>query len=200
MDGKNEVIDMLPIVISAIKSVEDRDLMTEFYISYKALMFSEARKHLDIEEDIEDVVFEALARIIDKMDVFRELAPKQQIRYALTCVRNICYVSLQRRRVIPTVSFDGIEIDLFEDVSQRLEAVVEKKLINEYIRNIWYSLKVDSRMLMEQKYILEWSDEELSEILGIKPQSVRMRITRAKRDLMTQLQKSGFHLDEWLPD
>ena len=191
---------MLPIVISAIESVEDRDLMTEFYISYKALMFSEARKHLDIEEDIEDVVYEALARIIDKMDVFRELAPKQQIRYALTCVRNICYVSLQRRRVIPTVSFDDIEIDLFEDVSQRLEAVVEKKLINEYIRNIWYSLKVDSRMLMEQKYILEWSDEELSEILGIKPQSVRMRITRAKRDLMTQLQKSGFHLDEWLPD
>ena len=74
---------MLPIVISAIESVEDRDLMTQFYISYKALMFSEARKHLDIEEDIEDVVYEALTRIIDKMDVFRELAPKQRLRYAL---------------------------------------------------------------------------------------------------------------------
>jgi len=73
-------------------------------------------------------------------------------------------------------------------------------LITEYIRNIWCGLECDARMLMEQKYILHWSDEELAEILGIKPQSVRMRITRAKRELMAQLQKNGFHLDDWIPD
>jgi RNA polymerase sigma-70 factor (ECF subfamily) len=196
----NEVIEMFPIVISAIESVEDRDLMTQFYTSYKALMFSEARKHLDIEEDIEDVVYEALTRIIDKMNVFRELAPKQRLRYALTCVRNICFVSLKRKSIIPTVSFDDVDTALFEDVSQRLETVVEKKLIVDYIRCIWCSLESDTRMLMEQKYILRWSDEELAEILGIQPQSVRMRLTRAKRQLMAQLQKNGFHLDDWLPD
>ena len=85
-------------------------------------------------------------------------------------------------------------------MSQRLEAVVEKKLIIDYIRNIWCCLERDTRMLMEQKYILRWSDEELAEILGIQPQSVRMRLTRAKRELMAQLQKNGFHLDDWLPD
>lgn len=191
---------MLPIVISAIESVEDRDLMTAFYISYKALMFSEARKHLNIEEDIEDAVYEALARIIDKMVIFRQLQPKQRLRYALTCVRNICYVSLKRKSIITTVSFDDADTELFEDASQRFETVVENKLLIEHIRSIWCCLDCDARMLMEQKYVLYWSDEELAELLGIKTQSVRMRLTRAKRELMSQLQKNGFHLDDWLPD
>ena len=49
---------MIPIIISAIESPEDRDLMTDFYLKYKSLLYSEAHKHLDISEDIEDIVFE----------------------------------------------------------------------------------------------------------------------------------------------
>ena len=191
---------MLPIVISAIESVEDRDLMTQFYLSYKALMFSEARKYMEIEEDVEDVVYEALTRIIDKMDVFRGLLPKQQIRYALTCVKNIAYVLLRRRNTIITVPFNDTDAELFEDASLGVAATVEKKLLIEYIRNIWRELECDARMLLEQKYVLYWTDEELAANLGIKTQSVRMRLTRTKRELMTQLQKSGFHLEDWLPD
>ena len=191
---------MLPIVISAIESVEDRDLMTQFYLSYKALMFSEARKYMDVEEDIEDVVYEALTRIIDKMDVFRDLLPKQQIRYALTCVKNIAYVLLRRRNTVVTVPFDDMDSELFEDASLGVAATVEKKLLIEYIRNIWHELDCDARMLLEQKYVLYWTDEELAEALGIKTQSVRMRLTRTKRELMAQLQKNGFHLEDWLPE
>lgn len=191
---------MLPIVISAIESVEDRDLMTQFYLSYKSLMFHEARKYLEVEEDIEDVVYEALTRIIDKMDVFRQLAPKQRLRYALICVKNITFVFLQRGRIVTTVSFDDTEAEFFEDISQQTEMTVEKKLFVEYVRKIWCELECDARSLLEQKYILYWTDEELAEILGIKPQSVRMRITRAKRELMTQLQNNGFQLNDWLPD
>lgn len=200
MDGTNEVVEMLPIVISAIESVEDRDLMTQFYLSYKALMFNEARKYMEIEEDVEDVVYEALTKIIDKMDVFRDLLPKQQIRYALTCVRNIAYVLLRRRNTVVTVPFDDMDADLFEDDSQNVAASVEKKLLITYIHNIWHELDCDARMLLEQKYVLHWTDEELAEALGIKTQSVRMRLTRTKRELMAQLQKNGFHLEDWLPD
>ena len=191
---------MLPIVISAIESVEDRDLMTQFYLSYKSLMFCEARKYLEVEEDVEDVVYEALTRIIDKMDVFRQLVPKQQIRYALTCVKNITYVFLRRRDIITTIPFDDTETEFFEDASQRMEVAVEKKLFIQYIRGIWRELDCDARMLLEQKYVLRWTDEELADVLGIKPQSVRMRITRAKRELMAQLQRNGLHLSDWLPD
>lgn len=37
---------MLPIIISAIESPEDRELMTDFYEMYNAAMYREARKHL----------------------------------------------------------------------------------------------------------------------------------------------------------
>lgn len=191
---------MLPIVISAIENDEDRDLMTHFYLTYKALMYSEARKYLEIEEDVEDVVCEALTRIIDKMDVFRVLVHRQQIRYALTCVKNISYVLSKRRDIIKTVPFEDFDSDLFEDFTQTVETTVEMNLFTQYIRNIWHELDPDARMLMEQKYVLYWTDVELAEFWGIKPQSVRMRLTRTKRELMKQLQKNGFHLEDWLPD
>ena len=174
MDVKSEVVKMLPIVISAIESVEDRDLMTQFYLSYKALMFSEAWKYMDVEEDVEDVVYEALTRIIDKMDVFRELLLKQKIRYALTCVKNIAYMILKRRSTVVTVPFDDIDADLFEDDTQCVAESVEKKLLITYIHNIWHELDCDARMLLEQKYVLHWTDEELAANLGIKTQPERL--------------------------
>ena len=87
---------MLPIIISAIESPEDRELTTGFYETYNAAMYREARKHLENPEDVEDIVYEALAKIIDKMEIFRELKPLQQLQYAITTVRNLSYILLKR--------------------------------------------------------------------------------------------------------
>ena len=83
---RSEKKSMLPIIISAIESPEDRDLMTTFYERHNGLMYHEARKHLDIAEDVEDIVYEAVVRIIDRMDVFRALQPWQRVQYALTTI------------------------------------------------------------------------------------------------------------------
>jgi len=69
---------MLPIIIASIESPEDRDMMTAFYMDYKGRMYTEARKFMNTQEDVEDMVYEALTRIIDKMDLFRELRPEQR--------------------------------------------------------------------------------------------------------------------------
>ena len=60
---------MIPVIISAIESPEDCDLMTNFFLKYENLLFYEATKHLSSPEDIEDTVYEALTKIIDKIDI-----------------------------------------------------------------------------------------------------------------------------------
>lgn len=190
---------MLPIIISSIESPEDRDLMIAFYEEHQGRMYSEARRYLDTEEDVEDIVYEAITRIIEKIDTFRDLEPWQRVRYARTAVRNLAYIHLKRSRLFTMVSFDDMEYEVASDYGISAETVVEKQQFEQYIRLVWKDLKQDDRMLLEQKYVLHWKDEELAEGMGIKPQSVRMKLTRAKRNLFTELQKKGFHLNDWLP-
>lgn len=186
---------MLPVIISAIESPEDRDLMTEFYNKYNGRMYAEAWKHLSIPEDVEDIVLEAFAKIIDKMETFRTLAPGQRVQYAVTTVRNLSYILTKRKSLYTMVSFETMEYEI--EAIDSTDAIVERKMRNEHITEIWRELDVDDRQLLEQKYILKWSDMELAEGLGIKTQSVRMRLTRAKRNVMAQLQKKGFQITDW---
>lgn len=189
---------MLPI-LAAIETPEDRELMTDFYNTHQLLMFREANKHLDRREDVEDTVYEALVRIIDKMDVFRQLAPRQRVQYALTTVRNLSYLFLRKQNRFSEVSFEDLQFDLPQMQTLGVEATVEQKQFQSYIRSVWQELDYDDRMLLEQKYILRWRDEELAAQLGVQPQSVRMRLTRVKRTIMAQLKEKGFHLMDWLP-
>lgn len=182
---------MLPIIISAIENPDDRDLMTDFYTKYKALLYSEAQKHLDIPEDVEDAVYEALTKIIDKMEVFRDLKSWQRVQYALTTVRNLSYIMLKKSKHFTFVSFDDLEYDIPADDGDSAEKSVEDRMFRSYIRQVWNEIELEDRMILEQKYILRWTSEELSECLGIQPQSVRMRLTRAKRKIIIEMQKRG---------
>ncbi len=188
---------MLPIIISAIENPDDRDLMTEFYLKYKNLLYSEAKKHLNIPEDIEDTVYEALTKIIDKMSVFRDLKPWQRVQYAVTTVRNLSYILLKRNHYFTMVSFEDMGFEIPADADQSAEKTVEDALFKTYVREVWNKIALDDRMLLEQKYILHWKDEELAATLGIKPQSVRMRLTRAKRSVLKELQNNGITSFPW---
>lgn len=188
---------MLPIIISSIENPEDRDLMTNFYLKNNALMYREARKYLSIEEDIEDIVYEALTRIIEKIDTFRKLMPKQQVQYSIITVKNLSLILLKRSTRFSIVSIDSIDFDAFPDDTVSTESIVERNLFQSQIRQIWNELDLEVRMLLEQKYILEWTDNELAAVYEIQPQSVRMRLTRAKRSVLKELYKKNFNLSDW---
>lgn len=189
---------MIPFIITAIECPEDRDLMTEFYTKYNGLLYHEAKKHLDISEDIEDTVYEAFAKIIDKIEVFRELAPWSRVQYALTTVRNLSYLLLKKKNRFEFVPFDFISFDILATEETFTDVKAQRNILNENIRTIWNSLDIEDKILLEQKYILEWTDQEIALHLQIQSQSVRMRLTRAKRRLVTELTKNGFNIQDWL--
>ena len=49
-----------------------------------------------------------------------------------------------------------------------------------------------TRTLLTRKYILEESDEAIAQDLNVKPGSIRMMLTRAKRKLLQLLFNDGF--------
>lgn len=189
---------MFPIMTCAIDSPEDQDIITEYYLKHKMLLYTEAWKYLSTREDVEDIVYESLVRIMDHMDKFRGLLPHERIQYGKAIVRNLSYTYLKRCSRFTTEPFEDVDMYLAVEESQLPDNVVFRQMQLEKIRKIWAEMPVEDRLLLEQKYVLDWSDKELASKLGIQPQSVRMRLTRAKRKVIQLMKEQGFQISEWL--
>lgn len=188
---------MLPMIICAIESPEDRDLMTAFYLQHRDYLYQQARKYLPNAQDAEDIVHDALACIIRRLEVFRSLHSQQQLVYAKVTVRNLVYAQQKRSGRLDVVSVDEFGLDIPADENSLPESITAERQRREKIQSIWNETDAEDRLLLEQKYILKWSDAELAERLGIQPQSVRMRLTRAKRNIARQMEEKGFLSAQW---
>lgn len=60
------------------------------------------------------------------------------------------------------------------------------------LAKIWPRLAQEDRLALEAKYILQLNDKEIARQLGIKPASVRMRLTRARRRALREMEKEGW--------
>lgn len=69
---------------------------------------------------------------------------------------------------------------------------------NARLREILKTLEPEDRVVLEERYLLQWDDAEIAKGLGIQPNSVRMRLTRAKRRLAKALLANGFYPEEWM--
>ena len=189
---------MFPIITCAIECPEDHDIILAYFQKNKLLLYAEARKYFSNQEDVEDIVYESLVRIMDHMEKFRSLLPQERIQYGRAIVRNLSYIQLKRQSRFTMVPFEDVDTYLVVEENQLPENVVFTKTRLAQIRQIWVQMPVEDRLLLEQKYVLDWSDKDLAAILGIKPQSVRMRLTRAKRNIIQLLKEQGFQFSDWL--
>lgn len=189
---------MLPIVTCTIESPDDHDIILEYFQKNKLRLYAEARKYFSTQEDVEDVVYESLVRIMDHMEKFRSLLPHERLQYGRAIIRNLSYTCLKRRSHFTIEPFEDVDMYLAIEESQLPDNIVFQRIQLEKIRAIWAEIPVEERMLLEQKYILDWSDRDLAVTLGIKPQSVRMRLTRAKRTIIQLLKEQGFQISDWL--
>lgn len=189
---------MFPMMVCAIDGPEDHDLIVEFYTQNKMLLYAEAWKYLSTKEDVEDIVCETFARLIAYMDKFRTLLPHERIQYAKAVVRNLSYIHLRRSTFFTMVPFEDVDVYLTVEENQLPESIAFKHLRLDAIRKIWAQIPVEDRLLLEQKYILDWSDKDLSARLGIQPQSVRMMLTRTRRKVAALMKAQGFDISDWL--
>lgn len=189
---------MFPMMVCTIDGPEDHDIIVEFYTKHKMLLYAEAWKYLTTKEDVEDIVCETFARLIAYMDKFRTLLPFERVQYAKAVVRNLSYIHLKRSTFFTMVPFEDVDVYLTVEENQLPESIAFKHLRLDAIRKIWAQMPVDDRLLLEQKYILGWSDKDLADRLGIKTPSVRMALTRAKRRIVALMKEQGFEITDWL--
>lgn len=178
---------MLPLIILAIEDESDREFMARLFQENQCMMFQRTMDILHNVQDAEDAMQTALERLIDKIAKLRSMEDeRRQTNYIAATCRNTALTHLRKLKNYNLFEFDEETICMDDE-----EHVIESQLVREDLcrrfGDVWPQLEERYRILLEGKYILDKSDEELAEDFGMKPDSVRMALCRARRSAKKML-------------
>lgn len=175
---------------------DPRKLTDRLYDAYSRYVYKLAWQHCTHPEDVEDLVQEVWVKICANPYPLDGLTKGQQLFYLSTAVRNTA-ISMSRNAsencpldAVYGMGYNGAEI---------LNRMLDRRVSVQQFRKLWPQVPQAARELLERKYFLEESDEEIARALGISARSVRMYLTRARRLALSTLEEHRESLESLLP-
>lgn len=164
------------------EEASDSEYIVWLYDTYHRLMFATAGRYLSNPSDREDVVQESLYDLLRSAKAVRAVAKKALPSYIVATVRNVA-VDFLRKQSSPqgqSLSLDDEETgELLAPISPEDSFLILSQ--KEQLSAVWQKLSAQDRLLLEWKYIFGYSDRDLALRLNCKPESIRMKLTRARR-------------------
>lgn len=188
-NNRSEENGMIPLqLILSIEDPQDRDFMESLYNSYHRLIYSEIKKILKNDWDTEDVQQMVLIRLIGKISLLRSLDRNRLINYIISTAKNASFNYIRDNKRWQNISFDEDVDFISENYASEDDRLIMLETWND-ISEAWHTLDPRSQLLLESKYILEKSNEEIAAEIGVNASSVRMLLTRARKKLKEEIKK-----------
>ncbi len=173
-------------------ALDKQAYMEKLYREQERLMFYIAKQFsLDLYVQ-EEIVQNALICLLQKVDKLQALEPYARISYIATTVRN-CAINHHKKHAREQknqISLETLPVENMPHLPPTdrilIRAENQKALLLAY-----HALPEADQILLAGKYILHLSDAEIAQQLQCKPDSVRMKLTRARRKLLAQLVEEG---------
>ena len=178
---------MIPLIILAIEDPDDREFMAKLYLNYQRLMFSVAVKILKDEWAAEDIVQTAVEKLIDKIDDLREKDEIPLVNYIYATCRNLSITYKKKAERISGYAISEDDNSVDADVPPE-DWIIERETL-ELVDIAWKLVDEQTRQVLRSKFVLEMSDAEIAADLGIKPNSVRTYVGRARNKLRDKIQE-----------
>ena len=178
------------------EEASDSEYIVWLYDTYHRLMFATAGRYLSNPSDREDMVQESLYDLLRSAKTVRAVAKKALPSYIVTTVRNaaIDFLRKQGGSQEQRLSLDDEETGKFlAPISPEDSFLILSR--KEQLSAVWQKLSPTDQLLLEWKYIFGFSDRDLALRLDCKPESIRMKLTRARRRALHILkeQEGGPH-------
>lgn len=185
---------MLAIICTMSENQSDRIFMLELYQQFSRLMFFTARKYHLEQDACEDVVQESLVKLIQKVSILRKMPDPVLASYIVSTTRNTAIDYFKRKMALDT-NVSSLDDESFsshlESQLPPLDVQIEAEELREQLATVLAEIPIDDRILLERKYILQYSDDALAKILHCKASSIRMKLTRARRRALTLIKMEG---------
>lgn len=175
---------MIPAVILAIESDNDRIFMIELYQQHHSLMLKTAWGFTRNKADVEDIVSDSCAALIEKIDTLRGLECHALRSYIVSTVRNTA-IDFCRKQQRENARFLHVEDEAAIQVADQ-ESIEQKILLRdelESLERILLQLPERERDVLRLKYQQGFKDGEVAALVGLAESSVRKYIERARKHI-----------------
>lgn len=173
---------MIPYCILIIEDENDRAFMAELFIQYNRLMYSEIYKIVNDPWTTEDLVQTILEKLINKVQELRIKDRERLVNYIITACKNCARSHLRKQHRHPDVQFDdGWDSEDTEHDRQAIEYRLISSENLSALSRVWPKLDARNRWILESRYIQDKPPKEMAKELGIKSESLRMVLSRARR-------------------
>lgn len=182
------------IFTTMINDVDDRAFMQEVYQQNERLMYAIALKYASNTQDCEDIVHDTVEKLCKNIAKIKELPNSALRAYVVYAVRNTAINFRKHQatinRHIQQLSGDdsNSEYDQPESIIERIENLQEKRTS---LTKVWMQLTDAEQELLYRKYVLDQTTEELSGIFQCSRDSIRMRLSRARRKSLRLMKGEG---------
>ena len=182
------------IFTTMINDVDDRAFMQEVYQQNERLMYAIALKYASNTQDCEDIVHDTVEKLCKNIAKIKELPNSALRAYVVYAVRNTAINFRKHQatinRHIQQLSDDDLssEYDQPESIIERIEDLQEKRT---RLTKVWMQLTDAEQELLYRKYVLEQTTEELAGIFQCSRDSIRMRLSRARRKSLRLMKGEG---------
>ena len=182
------------IFTTMINDVDDRAFMQEVYQQNERLMHAIALKYASNTQDCEDIVHDTVERLCKNIIKITGLPNSALRAYVVYAVRNTAINFRKHQatinRHIQQLSDDDLssEYDQPESIIERIEDLQEKRTS---LTKVWTQLTDAEQELLYRKYVLDQTTEELSGIFQCSRDSIRMRLSRARRKSLRLMKGEG---------
>jgi len=155
-------------------SHRNQDFFQEFYEEYKELLLYITCRFTQDKGEQEDLIQDTLLRLIKNTEVLRQLGRAQTAKYIELTVKT-CYLDMEQRKCKEKL------IHLSEAALEALLRQVDTDSSSDAVETLRADLLERDWAALEGKYILGYSDQELSAIFGVSTDSIRTLLSRARK-------------------
>ena len=160
------------MLMSSLLTDEQRDMVQTIFKEDRALFYRIAWSVVRSDTVAEDVVSDAMVRIMEKTEKISSLPRPQMRNYCVILVRNIAYDHMRKagRREIPA---ETAETDAVTDLTPEQEVLADEqsKMIADAIR----TLSPDEQALVYLRYYEKCGYKEIASRLRITEESAKKR-------------------------
>ena len=177
---------MIMMFLAMLESDEDREKFLKLHSAYEAKMMRIAMSILKSHAAAEDAVQQSWLQIIQHFEEIRKIPWERIDGYIVVVVKNVSLTFLRRER-------RTTELPENWDVP-----VSEQKAFDSpnQILAIIRAMPEQYRQVLEMKFVLEYTNRDIAQVLRMNETTVATRISRGRKVLAVKLGEAGYGDDE----
>ena len=174
---------------------EDKEAFEELIRRHQHRVFAVAGGIIRRREDVEDIAQQVFVKAYFSLKRFDQRAAFSTWLYKITV--NECWDMLRKRKVRPLV----YEADLSEEQARHVISSAEKgkdeldisdrMIARQRVEQLLEGLDERDRLMLILKEVEGFSIEEIADVLDLNPNTVKVRLFRARRRVVSQARAQG---------